>query len=120
MVENGGESKQVSEASCRPASCRIAKRALSPLATHCSYRARNSSLVTAAVDVDSRISGEIGGKSLGCTLSRTTLAHLGAAQETMPSTPNEGGGVGSQHCPGLPIPAITPQEGELVWRGEGC
>jgi hypothetical protein len=72
MVENG-ESEQVSKASCRPASCRIAKRALSLLATQCSYRVRNLSLVTAAVDVDGRIGGKIGGEGLGCAPSRIML-----------------------------------------------
>jgi hypothetical protein len=46
MLEKGGESEQVNEASCRPATWRTVKRALSPLATQRSYRARNSSLLT--------------------------------------------------------------------------
>ncbi len=74
-MEKGGESEQVNEASCRPASWRTAKRALSPLATHRSYRVRKSSLVTAAVDVKGRIGGEV----LGFESSRTKLGHEGAA-----------------------------------------
>jgi hypothetical protein len=60
----GGKSEQINEASCRPASLRIKKRALSPLVTNQSNRARKSSLVTAA-DVDGGVGGEIGGQALG-------------------------------------------------------
>jgi hypothetical protein len=60
----GGKSEQINEASCRPASRRTKNRALSPLATHCSNRARKSSLVTAA-DVDGGVGGKIGGEALG-------------------------------------------------------
>jgi hypothetical protein len=60
---------------------------LCPLATHRWYKARNSSLVTVAVNVDGRVGGAIGGEGLGCAPSRTMLAHVGAAQETTPSTP---------------------------------
>ncbi len=92
---------------------------MSPLATHRSYRASNSSLVTAAVGKDSGIGGEIGGEDLGCAPSRTTLAHVGPAQETMPSTPSEGEAWEASSVPAcLYLP--SPQEGEAVWQGEGC
>jgi hypothetical protein len=75
----GGKSEQINEASCRPASWQTEKRALSPLATHRSNRARKSSLVTAA-NVDGGVGCEIGGDALGCTSSRTRPAHEGTAQ----------------------------------------
>jgi hypothetical protein len=59
-----GDSEQINEDSCRPASWQTRKRALSRLATHRSNRARKSSLVTAA-DVDGGASGEIVGEVLG-------------------------------------------------------
>jgi hypothetical protein len=115
----GGDSEQINKASCRPASWRTRKRALSPLATQRSNRARKSSLVTAA-DVDGGAGGEIVGKVLGGTPSRTRLAHEGAAQGTTPSTPSEGEAWGDSVDPaGLYLPS-PPSEGEAVWWGEYC
>ncbi len=115
MLEKGGESKQVNEASYRPATWRKVKRALSPLAIKRSYRVRNSSLLT--VD-DGRVGGKIDGESLGHAPSRTILAHVGAAQESTPSTPNEGEAWGASIDPArlyLPSPS---HGGEADWRGE--
>jgi hypothetical protein len=61
-------------------------RALSPLATHRSYRATKLPLVTVGADKD----GGIGGEVLGCALSQNRLAHVGAARESTPSTTSEG------------------------------
>jgi hypothetical protein len=115
MLGKGGESEQVTEASCRPATWRTVKRALSPLATQHSYRARNSSLLTTD---DGGAGKETDGKSLGSAPSRTILAYVGAAQESTPSTPNKGEVWGASIDPArlyLPSPS---REGEADWRGE--
>ncbi len=115
----GSKSEQINEASCRPALWRTEKRALNPLVTHRSNRVRKSSLVTVA-DVDGGVSGEIGGEALGCTPSRTRLAHEGATQGTTPSTPSEEEAWGDSIDPaGLYLPS-PPREGEAVWQGEYC
>jgi hypothetical protein len=69
-------------------SCRVADgdAGLESLATHRSYRATKSPLVTVGVDKD----GGIGGEVLGCDSSQNRLAHVGAAWESTPSTPSEG------------------------------
>jgi hypothetical protein len=118
-----GDSEQVNEASCRPASWRIRKRALSPLVTHRSNRVRKSSLVTGAeVEVDGKAGGEIVDEVRGGTPSRTRLAHVGAAQGATPSNPSEGEAWAwgdSVDPAGLYLPS-PPSEGEAVWRGEYC
>ncbi len=92
---------------------------MSPPAIQRSYRARKSSLLTAAAK-DGGIGGELVGGALDSNLSQTMLAHEGTAQESTPSTPGEGEAWETRADPArlyLPSPS---HGGEAEWRGEYC
>jgi hypothetical protein len=86
----------------------MATRVLSPLATHCSYKLKKSSLRTVAVaEVEAERGG---GVSRALAPSQTMLAQDGPAQES---------GVMAGMDPARRVPPSTPCKGEEERRGGG-